>query len=147
MKRFHLSEVLALFAFWMIPFFACANDQITFDVVVIHATKDSGGVDKSLKSLETALVRSFGDYSAFKKLDTTEFNLASGKKHSVKLPNGHDNATFIYNGNHGKKHLVKLSIPKARVEADLRMPINKPFFQAGLRYQGGILILAFRLRE
>ncbi len=143
----HLSPFVLFFAWLLVPLFACARGEVTFEVVVIHATKSGKGVDAALQQYKTPLVRSFKDYSSFNKLDKKVFRLAPSKKHSVKLPNGHGNATFAYNQANGKHHSVKLAIPKAGVEADLRMPLNKPFFQAGLRYKNGILIVAFRLSE
>lgn len=135
----------AMFCFFFAPTQSWAKDEIGLKVVVIHATQNAGGVDPSLKRIKSALQSSFGNYTSFKSLAKADIRLQkSDKSPNLQLPNG-QKASFRYDGSDGKNHKLHLAIPKSKVNVDLRSPFKRPFFQAGMKYRDGILILALVL--
>lgn len=117
---------------------------ITLKVAVVHAQKQAGPDDPALDRIRGQLQKAFAGYKSFKQLDKREFKLLPGKKDSLKLP-GNKSAEFAYQGPGGKGvHKVALKVGKN--EFDLRIPERRLFFQAGLKHQGGMLVLAIYLR-
>ena len=88
----------------------------------------------------------FGGYTSFKQLDKAELKLTAQKGGQIALPNG-KTAAFAYKGKTGSQHQLKLTIPHSRVDVDLRAPAGKMFYQAGMKHDGGILILALYLKD
>lgn len=129
---------------------ALAKEQVKLKVAVIHATKSKQKQDPALRKVQRSLEKAFGArYKGFKQLDNVAFTLATGGERSLKLPNG-STAKFTYKGASGKEHNVQFAVPKDKLNIALRAPLNKLFYQAGMRYGSGkdkgILILALYLR-
>lgn len=128
---------------------AHASKSVTLKVAVVHATK--GKVtkkDPALKKITRSLTKAFGKigYTSFKQVNKQKLKLVLGKSGVIKLPNA-NKAIVTYKGKKGKRHMVKLSIPKSKVNVALRAPARKVFYQAGIPHKGGILILALYLKE
>lgn len=117
---------------------------VTLKVAVVHATKQPGPTDPDLARIRGQLEKAFAGYKSFKQLANHQFQLEPGKKASVKLP-GNKNADFAYQGVAGKG-VHKVGLKVGNNEFDLRIPERRLFFQAGLPYQGGMLVLAIYLR-
>ena len=125
---------------------AQAGNTAKVKVAVIHATKAKAPKDPALKKIEKSLKTAFGGYKSFKQLDKQVLKLTAGKPANIKLP-GAQKARLTYKGKKGKRHMMTLAIPKSKVNVDLRVPARKLFYQAGIPYKNGILILAFYLKE
>ncbi len=123
---------------------AHAAEKVGLKVAVIHATKTGDDVDPALAKIKADLQRTFGGYKSFKQLSKSDLDLAQGAPQSVKLPNG-DDAKLTYKGESGNRHDLRLDIPASKVGVDLSAPLRKMFYQAGMKYDGGILILALYL--
>jgi hypothetical protein len=123
---------------------ALAAEKVGLKVAVIHATKTGDSVDPALAKIQGDLQRTFGGYKSFKQLSKSELDLAQGAPQSVKLPNGED-AKLTYKGERANRHDLRLDIPASKVGVDLSAPLRKMFYQAGMKYDGGILILALYL--
>ena len=123
-----------------------AADLVNVKVAVIHAAKDKGASDPALKKIETSLRKAFGGFSSFKQLDKHQFKLKKTGQKKLSLPNGLS-AAVRYDGQKGKYHMMRLNIPKSKVDVALRVPAKRMFYQAGMKYKGGILILAFYLKD
>ena len=123
-----------------------AADGVSVKVAVIHAVKGKAPSDPALKKIEPSLRNAFGGYASFKQLDKQQFNLKEKGTKKIALPNA-QSAEVRYDGQKGKKHMMRLTIPKSKVDVDLRAPARKMFYQAGMKYKGGILILAFYLKD
>jgi hypothetical protein len=126
---------------------AYSKDTVSLKVAVVHASKIAGKSDKKIsarmgKSLRTA----FGQFKSFQQLTKTTLKLKKGKRVAVNLPTK-DKAVVVYDGKSGKKHRISLLIPEHKVRMKLSAPAKKLFYQAGIRYKNGILILAFYLKE
>ncbi|MBU0552183.1 hypothetical protein KKF91_09310 [Myxococcota bacterium] len=121
---------------------ALAADALTLNVTIIHAQKKAGPTDAALNG--AALKRAFKGYNSFKLLDQKALKLSKKGASSLKLPNGQD-AHFRYEGLAGARHKINFAVPKKRVDVDLRAPLKRTFYQAGMRYKKGMLILALTL--
>lgn len=128
---------------------ASAAEPIQLTVSVIHATNTDGGVDPALKPIEADLKGAFGQYRTFKRVGRVEHALSVGGVAQVKLPSQPSPAELQYKGLDPKDaslHQIALSVPSKKVKVDLRLPTRKVFYQAGLKHDGGILILAIYLK-
>lgn len=129
----------------LLPLPASAAEGVSLKVAVVHATKNGNQTDPALANIQGSLKKVFGGYTAFKQLDKAELALTLEKGGEVKLPNG-KTAAFAYKGKKGAQHQLTLTIPESRVNVDLRAPARKMFYQAGMKHDGGILILALYLK-
>ncbi len=120
--------------------------DVRLKIAVIHATKTGGPKDPALRKVQGALEKAFGGYTRFQQLAKHDLELPKGVKKSLALPNG-QTAEFVYQGPAGaNEHKVNLAVPEGRVDIDVRLPMNRVFYQAGFKHDGGILILALYLR-
>ena len=128
---------------------AYASKPVTLKIAVVHATKTAGAKsDPELKKIQRSLKKAFGKigYTNFKQVSKQTLKLAVGKSGTIKLPASHK-AIVQYKGKKAKRHMVKLSIPKSKLNVALRAPARKVFYQAGIPYKDGILVMAFYLKE
>ena len=128
---------------------AHASKAVTLKVAVVHATKTKETKkDPALKKIRRSLKKAFGKigYTSFRQVQKQTLELAVGQSGVIKLPAA-QKALVKYTGKKAKRHMVKLSIPKSKVNVALRAPARKIFYQAGIPYKDGILILAFYLKE
>lgn len=121
---------------------ALAGESLTLNVSVIHAQKKAGPTDTALDG--QALKRAFKGYRSFKLLDKRALKMSKKQPGKLRLPNGLA-AQFRYEGKAGARHKVNFAVPRKRVDVDLRAPLKRTFYQAGMRYKKGILILALSL--
>ena len=114
--------------------------QVAVEVRSIAASKTDKGFDDDLSDLKGKLEKVFGSYSTFKQLSRQNVKLDKDQKKSITLPEGSTlKVTF-----HGfADDLIKLGIDVAgKLSTTLRASPGSTFFQAGLQYGDGILILA-----
>jgi len=119
--------------------------EMTVEVRSIAASKDGDGVDDSLESVEAKLEKVFGNYSTFEQIDHSSIELDKDQQKSIDLPDGSTlEVTF-----HGfADDLIKLGISVAgKLSTTLRASSGSTFFQAGLDYKDGILILAITVEK
>ena len=121
-----------------------ANAAVKLKVSVVHAQKKAGPKDAKLKKIQGRLERAFSRYKSFKSLSTHQFKLEAGKDAKLKLPTG-KMASLKYIGAAGKR-AHKLDLKVGQNTLNLRVPQRRLFFQAGLKYKGGMLILAIYLK-
>jgi hypothetical protein len=123
---------------------APVGDPIRLKVSVIHAFKSEG--------LRGELTEAYAGYKGFKLLQSEELAiydpaqpLGAQAAQSIKLPNG-ETAEFRHSGVSAKgQHSIRFSLAQAKVVVDLKAPLRKVFYQAGMKHAGGILILAMYL--
>lgn len=114
--------------------------QVAVEVRSIAASKTDKGFDDDLADLKGKLEKVFGSYSTFEQLSRQNVQLDKDQKKSITLPEGSTlKVTF-----HGfADDLIKLGINVAgKLSTTLRASPGSTFFQAGLQYGDGILILA-----
>lgn len=113
---------------------------VDVEVRAISASKDGDSFDSKLADLKAKLQKVFANYSSFEQLSKTSIQLDKGQTNSVRLPEGSTlEITF-----HGlAEDLIKLGVDVGdKLSTTLRASPGSTFFQAGLEYGDGILILA-----
>ena len=127
------------------PRAASAEDVgLKLKVSVIHATRAQTTADPNLEKIQAELTEAFAGYKGFKRLQAEERTLVGQTPVTVKLPNG-ETAEFRHDGVDKNLHRIHFSLPQSKVALDLKAPLRKVFYQAGMKHDGGILILAMFL--
>lgn len=120
-------------------------DSITVEVRSIAASTQGDAFDNRLSGLQGQLTKAFRGYKSFKQVGKRVLRIGENKEKSAPLPNGSE-LTLSYHGMAGK--LVKLGLTIAgKMSTTLRASPGSTFFQAGMDYEDGILILAITVRE
>ena len=139
-----ISVCLFVAALLLVSGTAMAEENVQIEVRAIAATSNGEDCDRSLRRLCGRLQRGFGAYSNFQLVDRSELRLSSGESGEVRLPTGH-NLTMEFQGLADEFVKLGLSIDD-RLSTTLRASPGSTFFQAGLNYREGILILAITVR-
>ncbi len=124
---------------------AFASD-IHVDVHTIYATDGEPAVDSKLASLKDELLSGFPGYSSFTLLRKDTLEIPAGENRSMELPDQEKSVLEIGNqGRTQKEDLLKLQVGlKGKIAAEVKASPGSTFFQAGLLYKDGILILAIQ---
>lgn len=113
---------------------------ITVEIRSIAADKQGEGFDSKLSDLKSKLEKVFDDYTRFEQLTSVEFELTPHQTKSVTLPEG-SQISVTYHG--PADDLLKIGLEISdKLSTTLRASPGSTFFQAGLDYRSGILILA-----
>ncbi len=123
---------------------AAAEESVTVEVRAIAATADGEDCDRALRRLCGRLQRGFGAYSHFRQIDRNSLRLGQGDSGELSLPTG-NHLTLEFHGVTDDFVKLGLSIDD-RLNTTLRASPGSTFFQAGLSYGDGILILAITVR-
>ncbi len=122
-----------------------AAESITVQIRSIAATNDGNSFDPKLNDLKSKLQKAFGGYSNFEQVGNSTFKVAKDQRKSTSLPNG-SSITVTFHGYAAK--FIKLGLGIAgKLNTTLRASPGSTFFQAGLNYKGGILVLAITVRK
>lgn len=117
-----------------------AAQDVDVKVRSIAASKSGDSFDPQLKSLKTKLTRAFSGYTNFELVQTDDFTLKDSQSKTVTVPGGTE-VTLTFHGLAGDFYKMGLTVSD-RLNTTLRAAPKSTFFQAGLRYKSGILILA-----
>lgn len=121
-----------------------AADPITIEVRSIAASTTGSGFDGRLSGLKGKLTKAFAGYKSFEQVGTTTLSLDPQEAGAVRLPTG-ASMTLTNLGQSGR--FIKLGMNIAgKLNTTLRATPGSTFFQAGLDYQDGILILAITVK-
>ncbi len=121
-----------------------AAETVTVQVRSIAASTQGTSFDPKLDDLKNNLDKGFAKYTNFKQVGSTSFRLADNASNTTQLVSG-DDLTMTFHGRAGD--FVKLGLAiGSQLNTSLRAKPGSTFFQAGLNYQDGILILAITLR-
>lgn len=119
---------------------AMAEETVTVEIRTIYASSNGDECERSLRRLCGRLERGFAGFSAFRQLDRSTLQIARDQSGSLRLPTN-STVTVSYHGR--EEDFIKLGLTiEDRLNTTLRATPGSTFFQAGLRYQEGILILA-----
>lgn len=119
-------------------------ETITVEVRSIAADTDDEAFDPRLNHLKGKLQKAFRGYKSFKQVGKRVLRLPDSKGKAMPLPNGSE-LTLTFHGMAG--NLVKLGLAIAgKMSTTLRASPGSTFFQAGMDYEGGILILAITVK-
>lgn len=115
-------------------------DPITVEVRTIAASTEGEGFDSRLNPLKGQLTKAFRGYKSFTLEGRRTLRLKDSKSKSMPLPNGSE-LTLTHHGMAG--NLIKLGLSLAgKMSTMLRVSRGSTFFQAGMDYGDGILIVA-----
>jgi len=118
---------------------------ISVEIRSIAASEEGEGIDDSLQDVESKLEKVFGNFSKFEQIDRRSLELDKNQKKSITLP---DDSTLEVTFHGFADDLIKLGISLAgKLSTTLRASSGSTFFQAGLEYGDGILILAITVRK
>ncbi len=121
-----------------------AAQSAQVEVRVIAASRTGEGVDAQLQDLKPQLERGFTSYTGFKQIGSQTMTLPERGTSTMRLPDG-SALTLTFHGYVGS--LAKLGLNLAeRLNTTLRVSPGSTFFQAGLSYQEGILVLAIKIK-
>lgn len=121
-----------------------AAQDVDVTVRSISASKNGNYFDPKLENLKTKLTRAFSGYTNFKLVQKDDFKLEKSNSETVTVPGGTD-VTITFHGLAGDFYKMGLSIAD-KLTTTLRASPRSTFFQAGLRYKSGILILAITVK-
>lgn len=138
-----MTLVMVLGFFAVAPAVAYAED-ITVQVRSIAADQTTTAFDPQLEDLRKKLEKAFKGYTNFKLVGDSTFTVPNGEKKTANLPNG-STISVTFHGFAGKFIKIGLGIA-GKLNTTLRASPGSTFFQAGLEYQSGILILAITVK-
>ena len=118
-------------------------EDVSVEVRSIAATKGSGGVDPKLHDIKGQLEKGFGSYTSFTLIDQANLKIAQGQQRDVSLPNG-SSMSLTFHGFAGNLAKLGMAIGE-RLNTTVRLSHGSTFFQAGMTYKDGILILAIKV--
>lgn len=133
----------------MTPGTAVAQDAeaapLAIQVHTVHALPGGQSMDTSLsKEMAATLQKAFDGYGTFKDLGVQKAEVALTKAHTFTLKDGTE-LTLTYKG--PSKELVRLGLAVGeKFKSDVRASHGVTFYQAGLPYEGGILIIAITVQ-
>lgn len=114
--------------------------EVGVEVRTIVATPDGEEFDSELDDLRGRLERGFEDYSSFRQLDRQRRSIDGDAGQDFELPTD-DRLTLSYQGRDDDYVRLGLELEE-RLSTTVRATPGSTFFQAGLEYDEGLLILA-----
>lgn len=150
-RRLRTILVATAFLLGLLTAGTAAAEDVSVDISTIYASESGDGVDEKLTKLEDELVAGFKGYDTFELIGQKSLDLKKDKAGTVPLPD-QDESTLemTYRGRTTDKKLLRLDVGLAgKISAEVKASPGSTFFQAGLLYKDGILILAIKadLRE
>lgn len=146
----HISQAILLVATVAVCFLAAPNqaqadESVNVDVRVIRvATSGGAHVDPALGDLKQKLLKAFDGYENFKSLSRNQATIAKGRSHKFTLPDG-TALTVTAKDTSGETLRLGLGVGD-KFRTNVRVSPGNTFFQAGLPYKGGILVIAITAR-
>ncbi len=123
-----------------------AANEVLVHIQTIHASAGEPFVDPDIESLQNELRSGFPGYQVFHLLGRHELKAPQQSQRSLKLPDN-DNSELVitYLGRTPDPKLLRLEIGlRGKLAAEVKASPGSTFFQAGLTYKDGILILAIK---
>ncbi len=117
---------------------------IEVDLTVVHAKQAEGGVSPDLQALGKQLTKAFPTYKSFARLSGKIDRLSSGASAEVTLPN---KTTLVYRHLGWKDDFATLELEVGGMKSTVNVKDGRLFFQAGRAYDGGMIVLAFKVSK
>lgn len=139
------SLVIALVLFGAGPVLAQpTGPDIEVEVTVIHATEGGAGIAPDLQPLGKYLTKSFAPYTSFKRIDHQARRLAVGAESRLSLPN---KSELVYRHDGKVDGFFALHLEVGGLKSTVNVKDGGTFFQAGRAYDGGMIVLAFKVQS
>lgn len=125
-----------------------SNPVPTLDVQVLlgSPTAKSAMIESRFESTEVLRVFAKHELKYFYLLDQAALSFVDGDNDGARvlsLPDARS-ARFVYKGRIAGQHVFNFSLPDYGVETELRVPIDRTFYQAGIKLGDGMVILKMR---
>lgn len=138
-----LTLIIVLALFIAAPSTAVADDAIIVKLRLIYGNNDGARIDTALKDIEKTLKNSFPTYTSFEHLKTERWTLKLDATRATTLPDRGATTLELTHLGWAKDRKVRLGIElKDKLKTEVLAAPRATFFQAGLFYKDGILILA-----
>lgn len=133
-----------------------APAAVNMEIIVLHATNDSSGIDPKIGKIPELSKPPFSSYNSYKLLDRPKIAVQKGKQSTVKLPNGRDMAVVLKDviapvkKGDVTRYVVSTSIQKPGGNTflpllEVNAKAGEWFFVAGQTYKGGILVVGVKV--
>lgn len=130
--------------------------SISSDVIVLHGTNDSSGIDPKIGKIAALGKPPFSAYNSYKLLDRTKLGLLRGKASTIKLPTDRDLSVMFKDvvdpkkSGEPRRYLITTSIQKPGGNSflpllEVNAKAGEWFFVAGQNYKGGMLVLGIKV--
>lgn len=120
-------------------------DSVRGELVFLVAAKSPARIDRRLLPMKKDLARAFAPkLNRFDFIENSFPSLSKGVPRTAELPGG-GKLTMTYVGTEGEHIVLKMELPEW--SGQVRVKNGKRFFQAGRRYNDGILVIALRVTE
>jgi len=125
---------------------ARADPKAAVTITVIHAKKGPPFLHQDLKPMWKTLKGTFGDkFGYYDKVQRETREVAKLGKTGLKMPDD-ERFSVIYKGVTPQKGLLRIAIEYGDFRTKVRIHDGGLFFQAGKKYDGGILVVAVHVR-
>lgn len=133
-----------------------AVTSISAEIMVLHATNDSSGIDPKIGNMPALSKPPFSSYNSYKLLDRSKTTIDKGKAATLKLPTGRDLQVLFKDvvepakKDDARRYVVDASIQKPDGKAFLpHVEVNAKagewFFVGGQDYKGGGLVIGIKI--
>lgn len=121
-----------------------AAQTVSVQVRSIAASTHGKHFDGRLNDLRGKLKMAFAGYTNFQLVNNASFTVGKKQTHAVTLPNGSTMKVTFFGM---MRQFIKLGLGiDGKLNTTLRVTSGSTFFQAGLSYKGGILVIAITVR-
>lgn len=118
-------------------------EEIEVDIKTIYASRGEKSMDSKLERLRDELLLAFPQYQRFALLEQAIMKLPLNESRSSVLPDTERSELVITYLGRTEDELLQLQVGlKGKIAADVKASAGSTFFQAGLSYETGILVLA-----
>ena len=123
-----------------------AADDVVVSVQVISASKGTAHIDAVVQPLQGELLSGFPDYNVFRLVASHELTASKGKQVALRLPDNDASELLVtFLGSQADTKMLRLEIGlRGKLAAKVDARPGSSFFQAGLAYKDGILILSIK---
>ena len=129
---------------------AQAQASVNAQVIVVLASQQAGTIDASLATLPALRQPPFSAFKSMKVLSRPGVVLKAGQPATRRLPNGRRLQLELLQRMPDGRYKVRVSINRPNQKDYLRLlevmaSPGEPFFVAGQKYQGGMLVIGVRV--
>jgi len=119
-------------------------EAVEVALTVVHAKQAAGSVSPDLEPLGKQLTKAFPTYKSFTRLSGKTDRLSSGASIEVTLPN---KTTLVYRHLGWKDDFATIELEVGGKKSTVNVKDGRMFFQAGRAYEGGMIVLAFKVSK
>ena len=143
-------QIIITLASIAIPSLALANTDVNFNILIIAASNDKNAeslvIDPQIQSLTQELNSGFPTFNTFHLIQNIEKNASENSPASITLPTDATLKLAILPPKSDEIKTIELSVNQ-KMTTTVHAPKNAPFYQAGMPYKNGILVIAITITD